>query len=271
MTKTDGNKQLKGECTILVASCDKYADLLDPFIRLFRKHWPDCPFGLVLVTETDPRIEGFDRVIACGPGLNWAERERRALREIATPYVMMLCDDYYLSEPVDTELVLRRFGQMRRFNAANLRLIPNPKPTRANSKPFAEGLVEYRKDTAYCVATQAGFWEIGFLRKLAEGKTSIWDFERYGSFEVGGEARPLLVTPTKEFPFLDAVHKGCWETWGVRCLADNGIAYDFTKRGLPPLKTRLVEGLKALVFATVPNNWIVRVQNAFDLGAKERH
>ena len=261
---------MNNECTILVASCDKYADLLRPFIVLFRKYWPDCPFTLWLVTETDPKIEGFDRVLACGTGLNWAERERRALKEIVTPYVMMLCDDYYLSEPVNTGLILRRFEQMKRFNAANLRLIPNPKPTKANSKPFGEGLLEYRKNTAYCIATQSGFWELGFLRKLAEGKTSIWDFERYGSFEVGDETRPILVTPTKEFPFLDAVHKGCWETWGVKCLADNGIDYDFSKRGLPPFKTRLIEGLKGLVFRIVPNNWIVRVQNAFNLGAKEK-
>jgi len=261
---------MNNECTILVASCDKYADLLVPFVQLFKKYWPDCPFELMLVTETDPQVNGFDRVLACGKGLNWAERERRALKEIATPYVMMLCDDYYLSEPVDMALVMKRFEQMKRFNAVNLRMIPNPKPTKANSKPFAEDLLEYRKNTAYCIATQAGFWELGFLRKLAEGKTSIWDFERYGSFEVGDEKRPLLVTPTKEFPFLDAVHKGYWETWGVQCLKDNGIDYDFSKRGLPPFKIRLIEGVKALVFRLVPNNWIVRVQNAFNLGAKEK-
>ena len=54
-------------------------------------------------------------------------------------------------------------------------------------------------------------------------------------------------------------------------LKDNGIAYDFSKRGLPPLRVRVVEGLKALVFALVPNTWIVRVQNALGAGAKERH
>ena len=55
----------------------------------------------------------------------------------------------------------------------------------------------------------------------------------------------------------------------AKCLADNGIDYDFSKRGLPPFKARLVEGLKGLVFALVPNNWIVRVQNALGAGAKE--
>ena len=56
----------------------------------------------------------------------------------------------------------------------------------------------------------------------------------------------------------------------MKCLADNGIDYDFSKRGLPPFKARLVEGVKALVFALVPSTLIVRIQNAVGLGAKER-
>ena len=43
-------------CTVLVASCDKYADLLGPFSALWRKFWPDCPFEVVLVTESEPDL-----------------------------------------------------------------------------------------------------------------------------------------------------------------------------------------------------------------------
>ena len=262
---------MNADCTVLVCSCDKYADLLAPFSVLWRKYWPDCPFETVLVTETEPKGNMcFGRVVACGKGGNWCGRLVEALETISTPYVLMLCDDYYLSAPVDTAGVLLRLEQAKVHNAANLRMIPNPTPCARNSSPAEGGLFEYRKNTAYCIATQAGIWNREFLRGLACGKSSIWEFERYGSFQVGDEPRPLLVTPTKEFPFLDAVHKGHWEKFGVKCLADNGIDYDFSKRGLPPLKVRLVEGLKALVFAVVPNNWIVRVQNAFGLGAKER-
>jgi hypothetical protein len=107
------------------------------------------------------------------------------------------------------------------------------------------------------------------LRKLAEGKESAWEFERYGSFDVGGEQRPLLVTKEKEFPFIDAVHKGCWEKFGVKCLEDNSITFDFSKRGLPSFKVRLIEGIKAFIFAIVPTTLLVRVQNALGIGAKE--
>ena len=261
------------DCTVLVCSCDKYADLLGPFLTLFRKYWPDCPFELALVTESEPSLRGnerFDRVIACGPDGNWCSRLVKALGEIATPYVLMLCDDYYLMKTVDTGLMLKRLEEMKRLGAANLRMIPNPKPTAKNTKGRKGDLFEYRKNTAYCIATQAGFWERGFLKRLAEPVASIWEFERYGSFAVADDPRPLLVTPTREFPFVDAVHKGCWERYGIDLLDANGIAYDLSVRGLPTFKTRLVEGLKALIFALFPHTLIVRVQNLLNVGMKEK-
>ena len=257
------------DCTVVVASCDRYADLLGPFSALWRKFWPDCPFEVVLVTETEPADAGtmcFDRVVACGAGGNWCSRLVQALDKIATPYVLMLCDDYYLEAPVDTARIMTRLGQAREFSAVNLRLIPNPKPRQA----YRGDLMEYRKQTAYCIATQAGIWDREFLRGLADGRSSIWEFERHGSFAVGGETRPLLVTRTREFPFVDAVHKGCWEKFGLAVCRANGIEPDLSARGLPPLKTRIAEGLKALVFAIVPATLIVSVQNLLGLGAKEK-
>lgn len=260
------------DCTILVCSCDKYVDLLGPFAFLFRKFWPDCPFETVLVTETalvDKLC--FDRVIACGPDMNWASRLEKSLEKIDTPYVLMLCDDYLLSAKVNTAQILSRLAQAKVYNAANLRLIPNPPPTGGNARPADDRLFEYRKNTAYCIATQTGFWNRAFLRGLARGKTSIWDFERYGSFEVGGEPRPLLVTPTQEFPFVDAVHKGYWEKAGVALCAANGVAIDFKARNKPPPLVACREWLKGIVFRIVPTTFLVRVQNAFNIGAKEKN
>lgn len=256
-------------CTVLVCSCDKYADLLPPFVQLWKRFWPDCPFRTLLVTETDPGVEGFDGVISCGAGGTWCSRLVRALDEISSPYVLMLCDDYYLASGVDTALVMKRLGQMREFQASNLRLIPNPKPGSANATPFAGGLMRYKTPYAYSVATQAGLWERGFLRLLAQGRSSIWEFERYGSFDARLEGKLLLVTPEKEFPFVDAVHKGHWEPWGLALCREHGVDLSGSARTLPGFAARLRERLKGVVFRVFPWNWIVRIQNATGAGAKE--
>ncbi len=260
---------MRSDCTVLVASCEKYKDVLGPFSRLWRKYWPDCPFPVVLVTETDPEDYGvFSQVMMFGDGLTWGERLKLALEKVVTPNVLMLCDDYYLAEKVDTARVCRRLEQLVEYDAVNLRMIPNPTPT----KPFEKdaSLGEYEKDTAYCIATQAGFWNKEFLLSLASNAKSIWEFERYGSFRVGAEKRPILATQQKEFPFVDAVHKGCWEPWGVRIIKENGIDYDFSKRGTPSFSVRVREGVKALIFKLFPWTLIVRVQNLLGVGMKEK-
>lgn len=262
---------IHADCTVIVCSCDKYADLQRFNVALLRKFWPDCPFEIALVTETAQNVEAgqpdYDRVIACGGGMNWASRLVQALDEITTPYVLMMCDDYFLESPVDTALILKRLSQAKQFDAVNLRLIPNPK----TGVPREDGLMEYPKNTAYCISTLTGIWNRAFLQQLARPVASIWEFERYGSFAVGDETRPILAATTREFPFVDAVHKGCWEKFGVRVCEANGLAIDFSKRGLPPFSTRLKESIKSLVFALVPNTLIVRIQNFLGAGAKERH
>ena len=130
--------------------------------------------------------------------------------------------------------------------------------------------MEFPKNTAYCVTCQTGIWHREYLLNLARRNKSAWEFERYGSFMVGDEKRPLLVTPTKEFPFVDAVHKGCWEKFGVEVCRRNGVEIDFSVRGLPPFKVRLCEGVKKLIFVVFPWTLIVRIQNLLDVGMKEK-
>ena len=94
-------------CTVLVTSCDRYRDIEAPFLALWRRHWPDCPFELVAVRESGgddggTAADGFDRVVATGPGLSWSEMLAFALERISTPYVLMLMNDYLLDSRVDT-------------------------------------------------------------------------------------------------------------------------------------------------------------------------
>jgi len=211
----------------------------------------------VLVTETEAgRAQGFDRTVCTGTGKNWSEMLAEALETVRTPYVLMLMNDYYLAERVDTDRILELLAKCKSADALNLRMNPTPKTA--------------IKNTAYSVSCQAGFWNREFLCDLVSKTKSAWEFERYGSFMFDeSDPRPLLVTDKKEFPFLDVVHKGYWEPFGVRLLADNGIAYS-GPRTSPPLKVRFVEAVKSLIFAIFPWNLILRVQNALNVGMKEK-
>ena len=244
---------MNNDCTVLVTSCDAYRDVEAPFLKLFRKYWPDCPFKLVVVSETGAE-EGFDRTIFTGKGKTWSQMLVEALDQIETPYVIMLMNDYFLESPVNTAQILSRLAEAKEKGALNYRLCPDP--------PRAV------KNTAYSVSCKAGIWNRQFLRALAAKTKSAWEFERYGSFMFDeSDLRPLLVTETLEFPFLDVIHKGYWEPWGVALLKREGIAYDFSVRGAPPLSVRIKEKVKNLVFRLNPD-LVTRVQNVFNVGKK---
>lgn len=234
------------DCTVLVTSCEKYRDVEAPFCRLWQRYWPDCPFELVAVRET-AEIGGFDRVVATGYGKSWSEMLVAALEAIATPYVIMLMNDYYLESKVDTARIVELVAEAKAKNALNLRMNPNP--------PKAI------KNTAYAISCQAGIWNREFLLSLARRTRSAWEFERYGSFMFDeSDERELLVTERKEFPFLDVIHKGYWEPWGVELLRRERIDYDFSLRGTPPLMVRLKEAIKRFVFRLSPER-VTRLQN----------
>lgn len=254
------------DCTVLVVSCDAYADTLPPFIALWHKFWPDCPFETVLLTETIP-CPGFDRILPVGKCNDWAPRICRAISQINTPYVLLVLNDYYLSRPIDTTRILKRLEEAKRCQALNLRLVPNP----AGRKPWeGSDLLEMPKNVAYCITCQVGIWNKDFFAKLLSKTRSAWEFERYGSFMVADETRPLLVTKEQEFPFIDAVHKGYWEKEGLDLCQRNGIPLDLTVRGRPPFRVKAREALKSLIFALFPWALIVRIQNLFNIGMKER-
>lgn len=247
------------DCTVLVVSCDAYADVVPHFILLWRRFWPDCPFETVLLTESIV-CDGFDRVLAVGKCNDWSPRISMAIEQISTPYLMLVLNDYFLSETVDTSLVLHRLDEAKRFDAINLRLMPNP-PGRKSMA--GTDLLEMPKNVAYCITCQIGIWNRDFFARLLSRTRSAWEFERLGSFMVGDESRPLLVTKYAEIPFIDAVHKGYWERSAVEVCERNGIEIDFMARGLPPLRVKLWEFLKRLVFSVLPWTLIVRIQNVF--------
>lgn len=233
--------------TVLVATCDEYADVVGPFVELFRRYWPDCPFELVQSAES-VAADGFDRVVKAGSGRNWSERLNHALETVSTPYVLLLLDDYFLSSPVDTSLILRRLDEAEAADALNYRLCPDP--------PRAV------KNTAYSVSCKAGIWNTRFLLDLTARTRSAWEFERFGSYMFDpGDPRPIMVTEKCEFPFVDAVHKGYWEKRGIELLRRCAVACDFTRRGTPPFRARMLELAKTLAFNIFPADWIVRVQN----------
>ncbi len=96
----------KPDITILVNSCDFYEDAWEPFFRLLNLFWKDCPYDIVLNTETKQYHCDFMTVktINSGIGKSWTGRVRYALEQINTKYVLFALEDFFLLGKVNTDI-----------------------------------------------------------------------------------------------------------------------------------------------------------------------
>ena len=217
-------------CTLLVASCDSYADLWKPYFALLRRHWPDCPFPVALITEErDPALDGV-RALCLGTGRDWSSLLLGALDAIGTPYVLLTLEDFFLRSGVDTSRVTRLFDQVQQLNLKMLRLVPRPGPT----DPFIQGR-EYGAigpDASYRVSTQAAFWQVATLRRLiVEGETA-WEFEVNASRRSVDERDFVAVWRPALTYRHHVIERGKWFPWAAWRFKRLGIGVDLTARSV---------------------------------------
>ena len=88
--------------TLLVNSCDAYADLWQPFFTLLKRYFVPLPAEILLNTETkDFTFDGLNLRCVHSTAPTYGERMTDALREVKTEYTLLLLDDFFLRRPVD--------------------------------------------------------------------------------------------------------------------------------------------------------------------------
>lgn len=93
------------DITILVNSCDFYEDAWDPFFKLLKIQWPNCPYNIALNTENREYECKFMnvRTIKTGKEVSWTARLRSALYQIDSEYILFFLEDFFLLSEVREE------------------------------------------------------------------------------------------------------------------------------------------------------------------------
>ena len=77
--------------TIVVNTCDAYSDVLDIFFHALHDHWPDCPYPVVINTESNlysysARVH--NHVSSTGND-DWGERLRFTLSTVSYTHLTL--------------------------------------------------------------------------------------------------------------------------------------------------------------------------------------
>ena len=233
------------DLTIFVNTSDNFEDCWEPFFKLFKLYWPDCPYPIVLNTETkEYKYEGLDIIcskVSLGESkrLGWSECLIRALDGIATPYILYLQEDYFLESHVNDVILGELLDELKAGRIASIVLSGGVGPWR---KIGGSPLVwEVERSAKWRLSLQAGLWNKSLLRALIRTHETPWQLESYGSYRTRRTGK-MFCSVNRErfmgdgreiFPYKPTgVVAGKWVKDIVEPLfIKHDINVDFSKRG----------------------------------------
>jgi hypothetical protein len=246
----------KPRCAVLVASCDSYKDLWDPFFRLMQIYWRDIPYPVYLNTETESFQSsqyGLDvRVLNLEPKhkvkkVAWGGRMMSVLERIPEEYVLLMVEDFFIRDHVRTDLIEKIIDLMEADpTIASFQLSGTGShvdlPVLERGKlPFSYHLIP--KD-GWRTHFRPTVWRKSILLKWLRPFESIWGFEAHGSKRAIRWKYKEKVYVVDAPPIIDyawfvnkcecsAVVHGRWfDHPGLRELFEgNDIKVDYERRG----------------------------------------
>lgn len=232
-------------CTVVVCSCDKYSDLWDPFFTLFHAYWPECPYPVVLNTESkvyarnDMEIRSFAPYKG-GETVPYGKRMRDCLATVKTPYVLLLLDDFFLREKVKQDKLEQSIEWMEVNQDVYCFNFDCIKDEYDVDDGRFEGFKRRSKYGAYRYNMQAGVWRTEALRNTWKEFESPWQWELYGNMRSWKDDSSIYsLEDNTDVPMNYGfnsegmgVFRGKWVIDDVAPLfAKHGIEVDFSKRG----------------------------------------
>ncbi len=214
--------------TLLVPSCDPYADVWKPFFALLRRHWPDCPFRVVVGSNHVPCAEPGVEPLCIGDDIDWSRGLRAMVEAIDTPAVLVVLEDFLLRRRVDTAEVLARVDDFFALDAAYLRMLPFPPPDLRLARYPAVG--ECEPGAPYRSSMQAALWRREDLLALLRDGENPWEFEVLGARRSDSFARGFYCVHDDVLDYYAGVTSGKWVPYGVAICREHGVTVDLAAR-----------------------------------------
>lgn len=198
------------DCSIIIISRDVSLDMVKLSVEFWKKFWPSTKYNRFLCTEYKPTgvydqlNVFFDDVFVTGnTEYNYLQRVAFALDKVKTKYVILLLEDFFLSDFFSDEKIEELILFSEKENAGAIQL---QRLRRFSSK--------YNKDyniilptSLYRITTAPTFYKTEYIKRFMELKCTPWQFERKATRFSSQFTEKVFCTKQNIYP---SVH-GCSE------------------------------------------------------------
>lgn len=224
------------DASVLIYSCDAYADIWQPFFTLLFRYW-DCPYDVYVATESlDCNLIGVEALHGTG---SWTDRMRQAVEQIPTRYVIGMCEDMFLRREVKQYVIDNCIITMDENPYIACMNFEKEYQSIEPCDVFGFGRKPDNGD--YRLSCQPTLWRRSVLLDLLDKPMSAWSWEM-SSAQAPNQYDYLIWTDDDDdLVFEYGYHNNQW--FGIRkgqwvgrdvvpLFQKEGIEVDFKKRGL---------------------------------------
>ena len=221
---------------ILVISCDKYADLFDPFHYCMEKYWQDHP-EIIYVTETVKNPYYHTECL----NAEWTIRVKHAVENIDDEYILMMCDDVFIRKPVNKDRIKYILDVVKVLqDFCSISFISEWQPrSNLNIVPINNLInIGYRKDDVYYNTVNCNLWKKDMLIKCLSGTPVSVDKFEYDNSKFNGKYYnsinadwPINWGREKGKGHI-SISRGHWTQECVDFFNSENYYIDFNKRGI---------------------------------------
>ena len=172
-------------CTLFIASCDKYYQAWEPFFFFLKKYWKNFAMPIILNTETKQfEYDGFDiktfSFYKENEEVPWGKRMLDHLDKVETDYVLWVLEDFFLRRYVNEDelkeliTILEQNSDISMFSLCNTAL--------ETCKKGKIGNYELRPRRGKYKFSTGGLWRVSHLKKYILPNESPWQWETEGNY-----------------------------------------------------------------------------------------
>ena len=191
--------------SLVVSSCDKYKELIEPFFEVFFNHFKTFD-GKCFTTASgdfyykDKIIKGINQRYS---NMSFSSRLKILLRSIDDEFVLFFLDDFFLLSDVNEDFVADAIKLLNEDKKIAVVQLFDVLPSKKICVKIIDTYFSLRDNkTPYVCTTQASIWrKKELLNCLREGE-SPWDFEIIGSYRLRTSKKKILYRNDESSLFL---------------------------------------------------------------------
>lgn len=218
---------------LAVASCWAYRDAWKPFFALLDKFWPNHVMPTLITDHYREDILTRDRVhIFEGGELTWCQLVAEYANASLEP-LLLFQEDFFLTEPVNENLIFRGLDELIKYKAGCVRLYPCPGGDHDYGNPYYAVVDQYAQ---YRISCQVAIWQSEFLSRIARAsKEGPSEFEIIGTISAWDQSDIILALKRDVQPWpmqyiCSGISRGLWNPDSKKLCDQYGIANDWSMR-----------------------------------------